>query len=355
MSKETFGILLGVGSFIVFLALYLVDRSGKSLPIPVWWSLMLLLAALSLTALLLIPWFWPPGLAERIWRVSLASASILLLVSKFGIWLDIPPSEPAPSHSASPSPSQPVTPAQPPPEKLLPQKSESPEALTVVIDSEIVSRVYARGPQPPPGVSTATYNPYLQEFFYDWIVRLTPEQDTGKIIVTVKDPVTRNDRIRVEPDIASISNIKPGWLSGFEEPSRKPDYFVRTVRIPSLEKGRNARLIFRRSIQVRDRENEFTAADFTRSVEISAEKCQVKVVAYDQAKQFMVLMQEMLALGQWRYSGKDSPPLPVRLNPDEPLPILYANEIEVTLEVRCADSSCQKITMSQMEARKGSL
>ena len=85
MSKETFGIVLGVGSFIVFLALYLIDKSEKTIPVYVSILLLSLLAGLSISALLLIPWFWSsPLLAEKVWRVSLASLSILLLVARLG-------------------------------------------------------------------------------------------------------------------------------------------------------------------------------------------------------------------------------------------------------------------------------
>jgi hypothetical protein len=88
MSKETYGIVLGIGSFVVFLALYLIDRSGRTLPVYVSVGLLCLLSGLSLSGILLIPWFWSPAsLAEKIWRVSLITAVIFLLVGRFGIWL----------------------------------------------------------------------------------------------------------------------------------------------------------------------------------------------------------------------------------------------------------------------------
>ncbi len=89
MSKETYGIILAVGSFVVFLALYLIDKSQRQIPFYIPIVLLIVLVALSLfTTIMLVPWFLSPvHLAEKIWRVFLATCVVLLLVGRFGIWL----------------------------------------------------------------------------------------------------------------------------------------------------------------------------------------------------------------------------------------------------------------------------
>jgi len=77
MSKEMLGLILGIGSFVVTLALYLVDKSSRTLPLWGIVALLVLLAVLSFTGLLLIPWFsQAPSKLETVWRISLAAAVI---------------------------------------------------------------------------------------------------------------------------------------------------------------------------------------------------------------------------------------------------------------------------------------
>jgi hypothetical protein len=94
MSKETLGIVLGIGSFVLFIALYLVDKSGKQLPTFVWVGLLGILTVLSVTGVLLIPWFWAPSSpALKLWRVGVGAMVTVFLVARFGVWLlDNPPS-----------------------------------------------------------------------------------------------------------------------------------------------------------------------------------------------------------------------------------------------------------------------
>jgi hypothetical protein len=88
MSKESLGILLAIGTFVVSLALYLVDKSGKQLPPYATGGLLVLLAGMAIWGILLIPWFWrSQSTVETVWRVAFGVAIVTLLIGRFGIWV----------------------------------------------------------------------------------------------------------------------------------------------------------------------------------------------------------------------------------------------------------------------------
>jgi hypothetical protein len=143
-------------------------------------------------------------------------------------------------------------------------------------------------------------------------------------------------------------------MSGFRENARQnPDYYETTIRFPEgLDKDRPAKIVFRRPIKIRD-ETTFTMEDFSRTLEVSATKAEVVKNYYDEAKQFELISLQLKTLLGWKYSGANSPPVPVRDDPNTPLPPLGRGEIETTLEVRCDNEAIgKKIVVQQMEARK---
>jgi hypothetical protein len=88
MSKENLGLLLGICDVLATMSLFLMERAHKNSP---WITAVLLavMAALSLSTVHVLLWFWVwhSSLAERIWRVSLVTAIVLLAVGRFGIWV----------------------------------------------------------------------------------------------------------------------------------------------------------------------------------------------------------------------------------------------------------------------------
>jgi hypothetical protein len=225
--------------------------------------------------------------------------------------------------------------------------------LTVTETSEIVARLYMRGIRPQPPATTGHYEPFLQEFFYDWILTLTPQGQAENITIIVKDPIKHPDHPKIEPDIASVSGPEARWMSGFEEPSRKPDYYERTIRFPVLEDGRIVRIVLRRPITLSGDRKTLELLDYSRSFEVTAEKCRVVTKALDDRKELDVLAGQLNALSKKRYSGEDKPPPAIRKNPNAPIPPLASDEVEFTLEVRCQDALCDKFTIDQLEAREG--
>lgn len=316
--RISFEIGLAIGGLVLTIILLVLDKADKLRGPTLYWLL-------AIAALMTLPLVFGNAVvmdatgAWKYWVRGTALATWGVIYTALGIWISSP-------------------------------------KIVVAAMPEIVARVYARGLWPQPPATSGEYKPFLQELFYEWVLTLTPDGQTGEITVRIKDPIKHlDDRIKIEPDIASISDIKPMWMSGFEEPSRKPDYYERVIRSLSLEKKRPARIIFRRPIKIQPGGSQFTPRDFSRSFEVTAEKARIihHLYPFDDNQQFVILMRKMETLGKWKYSGPDSSPLSVRENPDVPLPPLGPSEIETTLEVRCEDASCQKIVVRQLEARKG--
>ena len=103
-----------------------------------------------------------------------------------------------------------------------------------------------------------------------------------------------------------------------------------------------ARIVFRRPIKLPGGNTHFSAGDFNKTFEITAPACETEKRTVDVSQQFAALMRQLYALAQWRYSGGDQPPLPIKQNPDDPQPPLQANETEITIETRCENEDLPK-------------
>jgi hypothetical protein len=86
--------------------------------------------------------------------------------------------------------------------------------------SELVSRIYARGLVPPPG-GNASYEPSLQELFYEWTITVMVNRDTQNLALEIHEEKPAEDAsLKAEPESASILGLKETWMSGFEEKNR---------------------------------------------------------------------------------------------------------------------------------------
>jgi len=95
MSKPSVELLLAILGLVLMVALYLLDKSGKSGPF-LNLLLLILIAALLVFPALSIPWIQlAPETAIKVWRASLIICAILLAVTRFGIWTWPKPTEPA--------------------------------------------------------------------------------------------------------------------------------------------------------------------------------------------------------------------------------------------------------------------
>lgn len=220
--------------------------------------------------------------------------------------------------------------------------------------SEPVARVCARGTMPVSG-DKATLAPYLQEIFYEWTLVLTATKQTSDASVVIRTSYVDRDHLRVTPDTALVSELKPGWMSGFDEPERTPDFYLRTIRFPILNRNISAKITLRRPIRLTDIETHFSLPDFLRTYDVTSADCTVikETPTLPEAEAFTRAMKQVFALGTWKYSGATGNPLKTKRDPDDPQPPLAANEVEATTESRCQNVNCTKLAISQLEVRKG--
>src|SRR4029077_19628986 len=137
------------------------------------------------------------------------------------------------------------------------------------------SRVYVRGAAPPLNTST-TVRPFVQELFFDWTLSLVASCHVSNVLVKIRSSTGPNDRIRIIPEGAMISNQIPKWLSGFPEPARKPDYYVTEIRFESLVRNRAANITVRHGITLLAQRNMHSEAEFERYFDITANGLRVE-------------------------------------------------------------------------------
>jgi hypothetical protein len=88
--------------------------------------------------------------------------------------------------------------------------------------------------------------PSSKEFYEEWELRLTPDANIPSTSISIY--LNPSDRVRLTPPDATLSDSLPGWVTGFPEPTRKPDFFKRVVRFLNLSSKRQATIEVRRLI-----------------------------------------------------------------------------------------------------------
>lgn len=230
-------------------------------------------------------------------------------------------------------------------------EAKPPCSISVVTKSEIVARVHLRAMILPSG-STEVYKPIFQDLFHDWVINVTPTGTASQVIISIQDVRKPVDNIRVEPpDDAIISEPKPKWFSGFEEPSQTPEFYVRTVSFETLDKP--ITITIRRPIKSRVGVNTITSLDLDldRQVRASAEKCKVVLTPLSTVNSplsgtnphFQSLIDQLKAILAQKVSGVG---FTTRLDPDEPYPPLAVNESEMIQELRCKSSPCTTLSVT---------
>jgi hypothetical protein len=148
-----------------------------------------------------------------------------------------------------------------------------------------------------------------------------------------------------------MSDWIPRWLSGFEEPSRPPDDYIRTIRFAHIGKDHPATVAVRSPFTLASGKS-YSASDFPNyAFDVTADACAVQAHTYDSESQFLPLMSQIMAFS--KFSGrKDKQPVKIKLNPDDPMPPLGPKEVEVTIEFRCKNKDCTEFLAQQMEARR---
>lgn len=107
--------------------------------------------------------------------------------------------------------------------------------IAVSTSSSIMASVHSRAHWLNHGRTTDVYKPLFQDLFHEWLITVTPNRDAAEVVISIKDARKPTDKIRVTPpQNVIVSEAKPGWVSGFEEETHAPDFYLRTVTFPAL-------------------------------------------------------------------------------------------------------------------------
>jgi hypothetical protein len=229
--------------------------------------------------------------------------------------------------------------------------------VSVQVASEIVADVHTRAMWHPPkngGRETGVYKPVFQDLFHEWTITLTPNRDTARIVVSIRDARQPTDRIRVQPPSAVISEPRPGWVSGFDEPTQVPDFYTRTVTFESI--SATAIIEIRKPIKSHFGENRIDAIDLDldRKIGATIERGQIEVIPITSDNyplsssnpHFGGLIQELKVLIAQKVTNG---PAITRPDPDEPYPALSIDESENVQELRCKNPTCSELTVEMKE------
>ena len=216
--------------------------------------------------------------------------------------------------------------------------------------SEIVALVHSRAPILPSG-NTEVYRPQFRDLFHDWIIKLVPRGVPAGVMVLIRDHRSPTDQIRVmPPNNAVITNTKPGWLSGFDEPTHAPDFFVRTVTFAAL--GEPTTITIRRPIKPQNQTTNVITTmelDLDRVVQVSAHCIVTHIAPAKLDAWFDRLSDQLRTLALWQGANG---PAPTRMNPDDPFPPLADKQSELISEVRCKDAPCKNLLVTMAEHGK---
>jgi hypothetical protein len=225
-------------------------------------------------------------------------------------------------------------------------------SISVRVESEIVADVHTRAKwlaAKNGGRTTEVHKALFQDLYHEWKITLTPNRDTPKIVVSVRDARKPTDSIRTSTN-AVISEAKPGWTSGFDEPTQVPDFYVRTITLDSFTESQT--ITIRKPIKSRVGVNQVTAIDLDldRQITAACERCTIDVIPICTKCQplfnnphFIDLSQEINALLVQHVSGGS---VTTRLDPDVPYPPLAVDESEIVEELHCVIPACTQLTVT---------
>jgi hypothetical protein len=210
--------------------------------------------------------------------------------------------------------------------------------------STVWTRLYARQSAAAPGGIVPIER---QELIYEWILQIKTEATTPKVAITVSH-LTQADRVKVTPDDASVSEQRPQWLSGFDEPKRTPDYYSLTVVFDALEPTHHAEIAIRRTL------SRPSVADLavvrvvsTRAVSARVQQPQMATIPEEAVR----LTREAAAWANQTWNFEDGRrKLPVQADPGNPA----SREIQLTLDARWSAPDFSQYTLSRLTARSGS-
>lgn len=228
--------------------------------------------------------------------------------------------------------------------------SPPPGPLAAEVSADMITRMYGRALAPIPPATQSVWEFQSKQLFYEWTLRMTPPQDAEDVLVIVRDEQKHDDeRVRVSPTSGNVSGFLPQWASGFVEPGREPDYFIRKIAFPYLEKNQPVLISIRRPIKFASPETTLMPVAFTRSVTVSAKHFTVRQSSYSPEKDLQRLARHLDKVANWKNGDKV---IPIEADPDIPHPPLGPSELEAFVEAHCQEESCEHLLVTQLGGRK---
>jgi len=203
------------------------------------------------------------------------------------------------------------------------------------IESCIVARLWSPAVKAPPVGHRQTNKFAYKELFYEWVLTLTPERTVPGGSITVSY-LSRSDLITLQPLDAVISEAKEGWVLGFKEEKRGPDYYSRVFSFTNISKNRPLSIKIRRPItELIERGFRLSEPNVIRVSDISCPTCVLASDGCDPIKEAERLNREAAMLAQWKTEGPNKPPLPLRSDSGV---LLGPGEIQASVELRVQDA-----------------
>jgi hypothetical protein len=215
---------------------------------------------------------------------------------------------------------------------------------SVSVSSAIVARLYAI--TGPPAVRRDQDLAFaFQELFYEWNANLIIEGPIPDATLEINN-LTKDDRMNVLPEDSFLSELRPRWMSGFDEPTHSPDYYSRVIRFADVDSHTRAgRVSVRRLMQGPVLSN----TSIVRVVAVHSTACHIDMPRMDEQQEISRLNKQATILASWKYAG-----------PDKPAPVLILGlgdappgRAIATIEARCGGEDCKHLIIRQLEVRTG--
>jgi hypothetical protein len=187
----------------------------------------------------------------------------------------------------------------------------------------------------------------FQELFYEWNLTLALPARVDRIILTLSH-LAKSDRVSIVPEDAARSELKAKWISGFDEPTRTPDFYACTLTLLDLPSELPVVIAIRRPLEV----PVLAESGIITVAEIRSPSARIELPPYDPKQEQVRLSKHATALANWQWGRKgESTPrrLPLGRDPGD----VRKGHTQVTLEGRCEDDECKKIIMKHMTGRIG--
>ena len=211
------------------------------------------------------------------------------------------------------------------------------DTCVATASSDVVARLYATGWVQ---LGTTEVPVSFQELFYEW--RLTIKSKEEHAVTLEINNLALNDRMEVLPADSLVSELKPRWMSGFNEPKRSPDYYSRTVQ---LSPATGSAITIRRFLPAPSLSN----TSLIRLIGIRSDSCPIDLAKFKEAEELARVNKRAATLASWKYSGADKQPPRLATDPGD----VSAGNFVATVEARCDGDDCKKLNIRQLEVRKG--